>query len=164
MRTLRFSTLVPVLILALAAGCDRGSHPSQYGKPAPDFTLADGTTSVHLASYRGHVVLLNFWATWCPPCILELPSLLDFHRQHPEIAIIGVSIDEDEQAYRRFLVQRNVDFLTVRDPGQSVAIKYTTEQWPETYVIDKNGMIRRRFIGATDWNDPEIARYLKTLG
>jgi cytochrome c biogenesis protein CcmG/thiol:disulfide interchange protein DsbE len=162
-RTPQFSTLIPVLLLALAAGCDRGSHPAQYGKPAPDFTVADGNTSVHLASYRGRVVLLNFWWSQCAPCILELPSLLDFHRQHPEIQIVGVSIDEDEQAYRQFLTARHVDFLTVRDPNQTVANKYTTEQWPETYVIDKNGMIRRRFIGATDWNDPEIARYLKTL-
>ncbi len=162
-RTSRLTTLLPVLFLALAAGCDRGSHPTQTMKPAPDFTLADGTTTVHLASYRGHVVLLNFWASWCAPCVLELPSLLQFHRAHPEIEIVGVSIDEDEQAYRHFLQQRHVDFLTVRDPGQTVPAKYSTEQWPETYLIDKNGLIRRRFIGATDWNDPEIARYLKTL-
>ncbi len=166
-RTFRFSTLlpslIPILLLAFAAGCDRGNHPSQTGKAAPDFTIADDTTSVHLASYRGHVVLLNFWASWCAPCVLELPSLLQFHREHPEIEIVAVSIDEDEQAYRRFLEQRHVNFLTVRDPNQTVATKYTTEQWPETYLIDKNGMIRRRFIGATDWNDPEIARYLKTL-
>ena len=155
--------LLCVAFLFLANGCDRGSHPSQTGKAAPDFTVADSTTSVHLASYRGRVVLLNFWASWCAPCILELPSLLEFHRQHPEILVVGVSIDEDEDAYRRFLVQRHVDFLTVRDPSQSAALKFSTQAWPETYLIDAHGIIRRRFIGATNWNDPEIGRFLKTL-
>ena len=156
-------TCIPILLLVMAAGCDRGAHPAQTGKLAPDFNVSDGETSVHLASLQGHVVLLNFWWSQCGPCILELPSLLDFHHQHPEVTIVGVSIDEDADAYHRFLQQRHVDFLTVRDPNQTVANKYTTEQWPETYVIDRNGMTRRRFIGATDWNDPEIARYLKTL-
>jgi cytochrome c biogenesis protein CcmG/thiol:disulfide interchange protein DsbE len=152
------------LALALAlAGCDRGTHPSEIGKPAPDFTVADGTTSVHLASYRGKVVLLNFWATWCAPCVQELPSLEQFHREHPEYPILAVSIDEDADAYKRFVADRHVDFLTVRDPQETAATLYKTTGWPESFVIDRNGMIRRRFIGATDWSDPEILRFLKTL-
>jgi peroxiredoxin len=147
----------------LAVGCDRGNHPHEIGRPAPDFTVTDDTTTVHLASYRGHVVLLNFWASWCAPCVAELPSLLEFHREHPEIQIVAVSIDEDETAYRRFLAQRHVDFLTVWDPHESASNKYGTTGWPETFLIDRTGNIRRRFIGQTDWNDPEIARYLKTL-
>jgi hypothetical protein len=58
---------------------------------------------------------------------------------------------------------RHVDLITVRDPEQTAAIKFKTEQWPETYVIDRNGLIRRKFIGAADWTSPEIARYLRTL-
>jgi peroxiredoxin len=161
--TRRISVSLCLAIAFLATGCDRGSHPSQTGKPAPDFTVSDGTSTVHLASYRGKIVLLNFWATWCPPCIQELPSLQQFHRDHPEIAIVAVSIDEDDDAYKRFLVQRQVNFTTVRDPAQTAASKFSTEGWPETYIIDRQGKIRRKFIGATDWNDPEIARYLKTL-
>jgi len=145
------------------AGCDRGSHPLLVNKPAPDFQLADGSTSIHLADYRGKVVLLNFWASWCAPCIQELPSLQQFHREHPEYPILAVSIDESESAYKRFLVQRRVDFITVRDPEEVSANKYGTTGWPETFVIDKEGKIRRRFIGATDWSDPEILRFLKTL-
>jgi cytochrome c biogenesis protein CcmG/thiol:disulfide interchange protein DsbE len=152
------------LALAIAAtGCDRGSHPQEIGKPAPDFTVTDDTSSMHLASYRGKIVLLNFWASWCTPCIVELPSLQQFHREHPEYPILAVSIDEDEGAYRRFLVQRHVDFTTVWDPKQTASTKYGTTGWPETFVIDRQGQIRRRFIGATDWNDPEILRFLKTL-
>ena len=151
------------MVLVAATGCDRGSHPSQVGKPAPDFNLNDGSTSIHLADYRGKVVLLNFWASWCAPCIVELPSLQQFHRDHPEYPILAVSIDEDESAYKRFLVQRNVQFTVVRDPQETAAQKYGTTGWPETFVIDREGKIRRRFIGATDWSDPEILRFLKTL-
>jgi peroxiredoxin len=147
----------------VAAGCDRGSHPQEIGKPAPDFSVSDGATSIHLANYRGKVVLLNFWASWCAPCIEELPSLEAFHREHPEYPILAVSIDEDEEAYKRFLAQRHVDFVTVRDPEQAAANKYKTTGWPETFVIDRQGQVRRRFIGATDWNDPEILRFMKSL-
>jgi thiol-disulfide isomerase/thioredoxin len=162
-RTWRFSTLILGLLLVAAVGCDRGNHPSQPGKPAPDFTVSDGSTSIHLADYRGKVVLLNFWATWCGPCVEELPSLLQFHREHPEVVILAVSVDEDEDAYKNFLAMRHVDLITVRDPKQTAASKFATEQWPETYVIDKSGMIRRKFIGAADWSSPEIYRFIKTL-
>lgn len=150
-------------LLVAAVGCDRGSHPSQPGKVAPDFTVSDGSTRIHLADYRGKVVLLNFWASWCAPCVQEMPSLLEFHREHPEVVVLAVSIDEDEDAYKRFVETRHVDLITVRDPEQTAAIKFKTEQWPETYVIDRNGLIRRKFIGAADWTSPEIARYLRTL-
>jgi peroxiredoxin len=152
-----------LLPVALVSGCDRGAHPAQTGKAAPDFTVADGTTTVHLASYRGRVVLLNFWWSECEPCILELPSLLELHRDQPDFAILAVSIDEDEDEYKRFLVRRHVDLITVRDPNQSAAKLFHTEQWPETYVIDRKGVIRRKFIGPQDWSNPEIRAFLKTL-
>ena len=163
MRSPRSLTLTLLLQLLLVSACDRGAHPAQTGQVAPDFTVADGSTSIHLANYRGKVVLLNFWATWCEPCIIELPSLLELHRQQPDLAILAVSIDEDPDAYSRFLVRRHVDLLTVRDPSQSAPKLYHTEQWPETYVIDRQGVIRRKFIGAQDWSDPEVRAYLKTL-
>jgi thiol-disulfide isomerase/thioredoxin len=149
--------------LALAAGCDRGAHPAQTGRPAPDFTLSDGAATVHLASYRGRVVLLNFWATWCGPCVEEMPSLLALHHSQPDLAIVAVSIDDDPEAYSRFLLRRHVDLITVRDPAQNAAKLYHTKMWPETYVIDRQGVIRRKFIGAQDWSSPEILAYLKSL-
>jgi len=145
------------------SACDRGARPSQPGHAAPDFNVSDGLTSIHLANYRGKVVLLNFWWSECEPCIAELPSLLELHRDQPDLAILAVSIDEDPDSYSRFLVRRHVDLITVRDPNQSAAKLYRTEQWPETYVIDRNGIIRRKFIGAQDWSSPEIRAYLKSL-
>jgi cytochrome c biogenesis protein CcmG, thiol:disulfide interchange protein DsbE len=149
--------------LTLVSACNRGAHPAQTNKPAPDFTVSDGTSTVHLAQYRGKVVLLNFWATWCGPCLMELPSLLQLHHDQPNLVILAVSIDEDPDAYARFIARRHVDLITVRDPSQSAAKLFNTEMWPETYVIDRNGVIRSKFVGAQDWSSPEIRSFLKTL-
>jgi peroxiredoxin len=133
------------------------------GRRAPDFTVSDGTTTVHLASYRGQVVLVNFWATWCPPCVQEMPALIQLHHERPDLAILAVSIDEDPDAYASFLVRRHVDLITVRDPSQSAAKLYHTEGWPETYIIDRRGVIRRKIVGDPDWSNPEIRAFLKSL-
>jgi peroxiredoxin len=162
-RYLRFLAIVLLLPLALIPACNRGVHPGQVGQKAPDFTVSDGKSTVHLANYRGHVVLLNFWATWCAPCVVELPSLLQLHQDQPGLAILAVSIDEDPDAYSRFLVRRSVNLITVRDPNQSAAKLFHTEMWPETYVIDSQGVIRRKFVGAQDWSSPEIRAFLKNL-
>jgi len=118
---------------------------------------------VHLASYRGKVVLLNFWWSQCAPCIEELPSLLQLHHEEPDLAVLAVSIDDDEDSYRNFLIRRHVDLTTVRDPSQSAAKLFHTDMWPETYVIDRRGVIRRKFVGAQDWSSPEVRAYLKSL-
>jgi peroxiredoxin len=162
-RLLRFLSFALILPLALTSGCDRGARPAQTGQMAPDFSVSDGLTSVHLASYRGQVVLLNFWATWCAPCIEETPSLLELHHEMPGIAVIAVSVDEDPGAYSRFVARRQVDLITVRDPGQKAAQLYHSEMWPESYVIDRQGVIRRKFVGAQDWSSPEIRAFLKSL-
>ena len=163
MRSFGLLKLTLLLPLAALSACDRGAHPAQTGQAAPYFTVSDGTTSIHLANYRGKVVLLNFWATWCEPCLVELPSLLDLHHDQPNLAILAVSIDEDPDAYSHFLVRRHVDLTTVRDPDQTAAKLYHSEAWPETYVIDRQGVIRRKFIGAQDWSSPEVREYLKSL-
>jgi peroxiredoxin len=163
-RTSRLSVLAALLVvLAVVPGCDRGAHPAQTGKQAPDFNISDGLTSVHLANYRGQVVLLNFWWSQCAPCIEELPSLLQLHHDDPNLAILAVSIDEDPDQYARFIRNRHVDLITVRDPHETAASLFHTDMWPETYLIDRNGIIRRKFVGATDWSDPEIRNYLNGL-
>ena len=156
--------LLPLTLhLALNAGCNRGVRPSQTGKIAPDFTVSDGRSTVRLANYRGKVVLVNFWATWCGPCVQEMPSLLALHRQLPDVAILAISVDEDANAYTNFIARRHIDLITVRDPQQKAATLFHSEMWPETYVIDRQGVIRRKFVGAQDWTSPEIHRYLQSL-
>jgi len=133
------------------------------GIHAPDFTVSDGANTVHLDSYRGKVVLLNFWWSQCAPCIQETPGLEELHHDRPDIAIVGVSIDTDQDSYQRFLTRHHVDIVTVRDPDQTAAKLYHTEGWPETYIIDKEGIIRRKIVGDPDWSNPEIRTYLQNL-
>lgn len=144
-------------------GCDRGQHPENIGKPAPKFVIGDGSQTVDLAKFRGKVVVLNLWATFCAPCVEELPSLLALQRKMPEIEVVAVSTDQDEEVYRKFLIKHHVDVLTVRDADQKVNALYGTVLIPETYIIDPQGRIRRKFIGAQNWTSPEIGDYLAKL-
>ncbi len=107
--------------------------------------------------------VLNFWATWCGPCIAEMPSLIQLHHEQPNLAVVAVSVDEDPDAYSSFLARRHVDLVTVRDPAERAARLYHSEMWPETYIIDRKGIIRRKFVGSQDWTSPEISAYLKSL-
>jgi cytochrome c biogenesis protein CcmG/thiol:disulfide interchange protein DsbE len=162
-RYLRFAFIVLFLPLGLLTACNRGSRPGLTGEKAPDFTVSDGSSTIHLADYHGKIVLLNFWATWCAPCVQEMPGLLELHHDRPDLAILAVSIDEDEDEYHHFLDRRHVDLITVRDPTHSAAKLYHTEGWPETYIIDRKGIIRRKMVGDPDWSSPEIRAYLNTL-
>jgi thiol-disulfide isomerase/thioredoxin len=144
-------------------GCDRGSHPQNIGKPAPEFAISDGVQTVDLGKLRGRVVVLNLWATYCAPCVEELPSLLALQQKMPALAVVAVSTDQDDAVYRKFLVQHHVDVLTVRDADQKVNQMYGTVLIPETYIIDRQGVIRRKFIGAQDWTSGEIVEYLTRL-
>ena len=151
------------LVGMLVVGCDRGSHPENLGKPAPQFVVGDETKTVDLSKLRGKVVVLNLWASWCAPCIEELPSLLALQRQMPDLVIVAVSIDQDADAYHRFLAKNHVNLVTVRDADQRVNALYGTAQIPETYVIDRQGILRRKFVSAQDWTSPEITSYLSRL-
>jgi len=144
----------------LAGGCDRGDHPAMIGKQAPEFRVSDGVTSVDLEKLRGRVVVLNFWATSCIPCVEELPSLEILQRRMPEIEVVGISDDEDAAAYAQFLRDYHVDFLTVRDPSFRIPTMYGTVKMPETYVIDRRGVLRRKFVSAQEWTSPDIMDYL----
>ena len=147
----------------LVSGCDRGDHPGRIGKAAPQFVLNDGSRTIDLSKLRGRVVVLNLWATYCAPCIEELPSLLEMQRRMPEIAVVAVSIDQDSDVYHKFLLDHHVDLLTVRDEEMRVNALYGTAQIPETYIIDRQGIVRRKFVSAQDWTSPEIMSFLAKL-
>lgn len=125
--------------------------------------MNDGAHALRLDQYRGKVVVLNFWAAWCPPCLEEFPSLIELQRQMPGIAVLAISFDEDDQLYRQFLIDNHIDLPTIRDATQRSNHAYGTTRPPETFIIDRNGVLRRKFIGAQDWTSPEIEQYLKQL-
>jgi cytochrome c biogenesis protein CcmG, thiol:disulfide interchange protein DsbE len=166
----RFAKTAAVCLLAGAlllvmCGCYSGSRPARIGTAAPDFTVRDSDRSVTLSQFKGQVVVLNFWATWCPPCIEEMPSLVQMQQRMKAkgVTVLAVSVDVDQSNYQRFLRDHNVDLLAVRDADQKSNTLYGTFKFPETYVIDRNGIMRRKFIGAVDWTEPDVIEYLGKL-
>jgi cytochrome c biogenesis protein CcmG, thiol:disulfide interchange protein DsbE len=153
-----------VLLLGLSA-CYSGTRPPRIGSAAPDFTVQDSDRTVALNQFRGQVVVLNFWATWCPPCVEEMPSLVEMQRRMKAkgVTVVAVSIDVDKNAYHQFVKDHGVNLLTVRDPEQKTPNLYGTRGWPETFIIDRNGVMRRKFIGPVDWTGPEITDFLGKL-
>jgi thiol-disulfide isomerase/thioredoxin len=151
------------LLLVLFAGCDRGDKPGQIGKPAPVFALDDGQQKVDLAKLRGHVVVLNFWATWCAPCIEELPSLELLQSKLPQVQVVAVASMEDFNEYETYLSRRPVSLLSVYDGQQRSNALYGSFRFPETYIIDKQGVVRRKLVGAQEFTNPEMIEYLKKL-
>ncbi len=153
------------MMLIFASPSYRQSEPSVAGSKAPDFSFAPNGSPVRLADLRGRVVVLNFWATWCPPCVAEMASL---NRLHQQIApqgglVLGISVDEDSAAYEKFLQEHQVRFPTYRDPSKKISSRYGTFMYPETYVIDRDGRIARKIIGPQNWDSPELVAYLNTL-
>lgn len=142
-------------------GCNAGSRLPRVGSPAPDFKVEN----VALSQLRGQVVVLNFWATWCAPCVQEMPSLVEMQRRlkGKGVTVLAVSMDVDENAYRQFLKNHKVNLLTVRDPGGKSNGLYGTVKLPETYVIDRKGVLQRKFMGAVDWTEPEMIDFLGSL-
>lgn len=161
----RLTTLLAAVILFSLAGCYSGSRPPRIGSKAPDFAITDSGRTVNLAEFHGQVLVLNFWATWCPPCVEEMPSLVEMQRRMKAkgITVLAVSVDVDQNAYKQFLKDHNVNLLTVRDPAQKASNLYGTFKFPETYVIDRNGVMRRKFIGAVDWTEPDVTEFLEKL-
>jgi len=147
----------------MCAGCDRDTRPGQIGRPAPVFALNDGVRSVDLAKLRGHVVVLNFWASWCAPCLEEMPSLEALQAQMPQVDVVLVASDETFTEYESYLARRPVKLLTVFDEKQTSNALYGSFRFPETYIIDKQGVVRRKLIGPQEFSSPEIVNQLKKL-
>jgi cytochrome c biogenesis protein CcmG/thiol:disulfide interchange protein DsbE len=143
----------------------RQGESSIAGKTAEDIPLQLENKPGHLSDLRGKVVVLNFWATWCPPCVEETPGLIQLNQRLASRngVVLGVSVDDDESAYQQFLQTQHVNFLTSRDPSKKSAQDYGTVMYPETYVIDRHGKILRKIIGPQNWNSPEMLSYFDAI-
>ncbi|MGH9634994.1 MAG: TlpA family protein disulfide reductase [Candidatus Angelobacter sp.] len=165
MKSLRI--VIPVFLAAVLAGCvGCNDQPKLHliGSQAPDFTLQDSERTVSLHDYRGKIVILNLWATWCPPCIGEIPDLeLLQKRMGDKVTIVAVSYDDTDNAYTQFVREHKLGFLTVHDRERKLKDLYQPTGPPETYVIDRSGKVLRKFIGAQQWAGPEIVDYLQKL-
>ncbi|RMF25343.1 MAG: TlpA family protein disulfide reductase [Deltaproteobacteria bacterium] len=162
------AALLSLVVLALG-GCKLGRGP-QPGDLAPDFVAPRLDGSVQkLSNYRGSVVLLNLWATWCPPCIAEMPVLNRLAEKYGPrgVVVLGVAGDDDPEAVRRFVDQRGVKFEVLLDPGGAVGTQYGITGYPETFLVDREGRLREKFIGPLpavgDEPAPEITGALEAL-
>ena len=133
--------------------------PVTLGSKAPAFeasTIEGPAATRTLDDYRGKVVVLNIWATWCGPCIVEMPTLEALHRafKDTDLRIVAVSIDQaqTEQAIRDFVKKLGVTFEVLHDPEGDITNAYQAIGYPVTFVIARDGIIRKKVIGAADWN------------
>ncbi|MBI3684580.1 MAG: TlpA family protein disulfide reductase [Acidobacteria bacterium] len=136
------------------------------GDRAPGFSIvADNGQTITHSNFGGRLLVLNFWATWCPPCIQELPSLNAFQERMKlkGVVVIGISVDKNEQTYKGFLKRAGVSFVTARDPEAEISSSYGTFKYPETYVIDSQGRVLEKFIGPENWMDPKILERIERL-
>ena len=139
----------------------KGEEKVRVGAKAPFFTLPTRIESISLDRYRGKVVLLNFWATWCPACRQEIPSLeaLNLQMQGKDFQLLAVSLDEEGwPAVDRFLSVYPLTIMILLDVRGDVASLYGTYQLPESYLIDKNGTIVKKYVGPEEWTDPQILK------
>jgi len=173
-RLLTVSTCLALLLMSVGCKDKNETAPSAgkaaaIGQPAPDFTLkaADGR-SITLSSLRGKVVLVNFWATWCPPCREEMPSMEELYKNYAPggLELLAINVEEDgPQIMPEFLRENPHTFPVLFDVDEVVRERYGVFQFPETFVIDREGIIVDKVIGAIDWTSPkvlsEMNRYLR---
>jgi len=134
------------------------------GDTAPEFTLqADNGRAVAVPNFGGRLLVLNFWATWCPPCVEETPSLSQFAARYADkgVTVLAVSVDKDEKAYRAFLRRFSPTFLTARD--SQIHQDYGTFMYPETYIIDGKGKVLKKFAEPVDWTNPQLTAWVDSV-
>ena len=163
-RLLRIAICAMVAVLAFVIYSAIHERVVVAGDSAPDFAVtADNGRAVSLSHFGGKLLVLNFWASWCGPCVEEEPSLSQFARNYADkgVVVLGLSVDKDENAYRAFLRRFKPEFLTARD--SKVHADYGTFMYPETYIIDANGRVLRKFPEAVDFSNPELTNYVNSL-
>jgi cytochrome c biogenesis protein CcmG/thiol:disulfide interchange protein DsbE len=136
------------------------------GDSAPDFKVVteDGNT-ITPSSFPGKLLVLNFWASWCAPCVEETPSLNEFQRaMAPQgVIVLAVSVDKNEKLYHQFLQRFNVVFKTSRDPNADIPTMYGTFQFPDSYIIDPKGRVVEKIINAQNWMDPQFIAHIQKM-
>jgi cytochrome c biogenesis protein CcmG, thiol:disulfide interchange protein DsbE len=144
------------------------------GDQAPEFTVrTDSGQTISVPNFTGKVLVLNFWASWCPPCIQETPSLSAFAAAYAPkgVVVLGISVDKDEKAYRGFLQKFQPAFQTVRE--LDIHEQFGTFMYPETYIIDSHGRVLKKIVEVadwpgspdrfSDWTDPQLGKYIESL-
>jgi len=139
-------------------------HVVVAGDKAPDFTITtDSGRAVSIPNFGGKLLVLNFWASWCGPCVEETPSLSAFSDEYRNkgVVVLGVSVDQDLGAYQKFVERFHPDFLVAHD--RKIHEDFGTFIYPETYIIDTNGRVLKKYAEAVNWMNPETTSYINSL-
>jgi peroxiredoxin len=146
---------------------DTSRYSARVGDEAPDFHLRDlqGRT-ISLSQFRGKVVLLNFWATWCGPCRIEMPAMEQLYRalSRKDFEILAVSTDPQGAAVTRpFQRDMGLTFPIVHDPDMRTGLMYGARTLPLSFMVDRQGVIRKKIFGARDWDSSEARELIRML-
>ena len=169
---MRKGSWVIAAIVVAAIGFALWSSPSVpdpvgRGSTAPTFELPElpGPGEVSLASLRGQVVLLNFWATWCEPCEREMPAMQRLHEALAPagLRLLAVSVDDTKEVVGDFRARLGLTFSILWDPEQRVAQEYQTYRFPETLLIGRDGVVVERYVGPREWDSPLYEARLRRL-
>ena len=158
---------LPLLAVALlGASCAEKPAPPTPETPAPPFELLDLEGRPHrLSDFAGQVVVLNFWATWCPPCVEEMPSLqrLQDLLGADGLTVVAVSVDERYSDIPPFVAEHGLRFLVLHDLGKRISRRYEVFQFPETWIIRRDGTLASHIVGARDWATPGSLEIFREL-
>lgn len=162
-----FFRILPILILVALLGCSRQQKPAVEGNQAPDFTLNTlNGELVKLSDLKGQVVIVNFWATWCPPCREEIPSMMRLNAAMAgkPFRMLCVSIDEGGKlAVEEFFRKSGFSLPVLMDADKRVGKLYGITGVPETFVIDRRGVILKKVVGAMEWDRPDVIAFLNDV-
>lgn len=163
-QTIIVSMLLAVSALALAEAEPLHRVPDK--PPAPEFSLKDMDDKVHqLSAYRGRVVIVNFWATWCPPCRFELPSMDKAYQilKQQDVVMLAINVGEDTDTIFSFTADYPVSFPLLLDKDAAVIKQYPVIGLPTSYIINPQGQLVYRVIGTRDWTDPILLKTILNL-
>lgn len=148
-------------------------HVVGVGDSAPAFRVKTESGAVMTPTdFGGKLLILNFWASWCAPCVQEMPSLNEIQKMFASqgLVVLGVNVDSREELYRKMVQRFQITFQTVRDPQENINYRYGTYKVPESYIIDRNGKVLQKYAGLPDvngewkvWTDPQIVSYVRSL-
>ncbi len=142
------------------------SSPLRTGeRPGPVTLPTVDSSAFSFRTGGGRILMVNFWATWCPPCVEETPSLEKFSkRMKPAgVEVLGVSVDQNLPALKKFIAAYGITYPVLRDPHQALASRWGTYKFPETYIFDRSGRLADKVIGASDWNAPSMGEFVSAL-
>jgi thiol-disulfide isomerase/thioredoxin len=157
--------LAALLLAAALPGAARAKDQSELGKPAPDFSLSGLSTddAITLSAFKGRVVLVDFWASWCVPCRKLMPRIAEIKSRFPDVEVIAISVDTDRDKALTFIRAVEPGLLPVHDSAQKVAESYGVERMPSSFVIDKKGVLRFRHDGYGPKALASVERQLQLL-